>query len=135
VLAGDGPPRRHNPRHALGALWGDGAFYFNAGPGTRTAKNLAHNPHCVLSVATHAFDLVVEGEATRVTDPATVQRISERFAAQGWPTTVGDDGLALYGEYSAPSAGPPPWHVYEVTHTTVFAMGTVEPHGATRWRF
>jgi hypothetical protein len=38
-------------------------------------------------------------------------------------------------EYSAPSAGPPPWDVYEVTPATVFAVGTVEPYGATRWNF
>jgi len=42
---------------------------------------------------------------------------------------------ALYAEFSAPSAGPPPWHVYEVTPTTVFALGTAEPYGATRFRF
>jgi hypothetical protein len=36
---------------------------------------------------------------------------------------------------SAPSAGSPPWHVYEVTPTTVFDLGTDEPYGATRWRF
>jgi hypothetical protein len=31
--------------------------------------------------------------------------------------------------------GPPPWHLYEVTPATVFALGTAEPYGATRWRF
>lgn len=51
----------------------------------------------------------------------------------GWQPTVRDS--ALYAEYSAPSAGPPPWHVYEVRPTTVFALGTSEPYGATRWRF
>jgi len=42
---------------------------------------------------------------------------------------------ALYADYSAPSAGPPPWDVYEVRPETVFALGTAEPYGATRWRF
>ncbi len=42
---------------------------------------------------------------------------------------------ALYAEFSAPSAGPPPWDVDEVTPATVFALGTAEPYGATRWRF
>ena len=55
----------------LGALWVDGAFYFNAGANTRKARNLAHDPHCVISVATHDFDLVAEGKAARVTDQAT----------------------------------------------------------------
>ena len=41
---------------------------------------------------------------------------------------------AFWHEYSAPSAGPPPWDVYEITPTTIFAVATREPHGATRWR-
>ncbi|MGI8588801.1 MAG: pyridoxamine 5'-phosphate oxidase family protein [Chloroflexia bacterium] len=119
----------------LGVLWVDGAFYFNAGAGTRKAQNIAHNPHCVITVATHDFDLVVEGEAARVTDVAKLQRIAQVYAAQGWQATVLEGALALSADYSAPSAGPPPWAVYEVTPATIFALGTAEPYGATRWRF
>lgn len=116
----------------LGVLWVDDALYFNAGAGTRKAKNLAENPHCVLTVATKGFDLIVEGEAVKVSDEATLQRIAKAYTAEGWTPTVRDG--ALYAEYSAPSAGPPPWHVYEMTPATVFALGTAEPYGATRWR-
>jgi hypothetical protein len=35
----------------------------------------------------------------------------------------------------APSAGPPPWYLYEITPRTAFGVATVEPNGATRWRF
>jgi nitroimidazol reductase NimA-like FMN-containing flavoprotein (pyridoxamine 5'-phosphate oxidase superfamily) len=117
----------------LGALWVDGAVYFTAGPATRKAKNLARNPHCVITVATYEFDLVVEGEAAKVTDDARLQRLAGLFAASGWQPTVRDG--AFFAEYSAPSAGPPPWEVYEVTPTTIFALGTAAPYGATRWRF
>ncbi len=142
---GTGGPDRHtywlattNPDGSphvmpLGVFWVDGAFYFNAGPGTRKARNLANDPRCVITVATHPFDLVVEGEAVKVTDDAELRRIADVFAAEGWESTVRDG--ALYAEFSAPSAGPPPWHVYEVTPTTVFALGTAEPYGATRFRF
>ena len=68
----------------LGVLWVDGAFYFTAGPGTRKARNLAHDPHCVITVATHEFDLVVEGAAERVTDEAKLLRIADAYAADGW---------------------------------------------------
>lgn len=119
----------------LGILWVDGAWYFNAGAATRKAQNLAHDPHCVLTVATHEFDLVVEGQAVRLTDPARVGRIAEAFRAQGWPARVSEDGVTLTADYSAPSAGPPPWSVYEVIPETVFALGTVEHFGVTRWRF
>jgi len=117
----------------VGVLWVDGRFYFNAGATTRKARDLARNPHCVITVATHGFDLVVEGEAAKVTDDAKLQRIADVYASEGWQPTVRDG--ALYAEFSAPSAGPPPWDVYEVTPATVFALGTAEPYGATRWRF
>ncbi len=81
----------------VGILYVDDAFYFNAGPKTRKARNIARNPNCVITIATHDFGLTAK--------------------------------------YSAPSAGPPPWHVYEVRPETIFALGTSEPYGATRWNF
>jgi hypothetical protein len=50
-------------------------------------------------------------------------------------TRVDDTGLALTSDFSAPSAGPPPWFVYRLTPNTATAVATVEPGGATRWRF
>src|SRR5882724_6653533 len=41
----------------VGALWVDGAFWFETGDGTRKAKNLSRDPRCTLSVATDEFDL------------------------------------------------------------------------------
>ena len=119
----------------LGVLWVDGALYFNAGASTRKAQNLAHNPQCVLTIATYDFDLVVEGKAVKVTDQAKASRVAEAYRAQGWEASVLDGEASLTADYSAPSAGPPPWDVYEVTPETVFALGTAEPYGATRWRF
>jgi hypothetical protein len=88
-----------------------------------------------LSVATHEFDLTVEGEARRVTDRATVAAMAGRWAEQGWPARVDETGLALTAEFSAPSAGPPPWFVYRLTARSATAVLTVEPGGATRWEF
>jgi len=120
----------------LGALWMDGTFYFTSGAGTRKARNLAQNPHCVLTVATHDFDLVFEGSAAKVTDLAKLTRIAEAFRADGWPATVDAGGTSLTAPYSAPAAGPPPWDVYEVTPETVFALGASEDYsGATRFTF
>jgi general stress protein 26 len=117
----------------VGALWLDGKVYFTSGAGTRKSRDLAANPHCVVSVALPDLDLVVEGTATKVTDDATLQRLAERYAAQGWPARV-EDG-ALTAPYSAPSAGPPPWYLYALTPSTAFGVATAEPNGATRWRF
>lgn len=119
----------------IGALWADGCFWFETGQDTRKGRNLARDPRCALSVATREFDLVVEGEAALITDAATVAEMAARWAAVGWPARVDDTGLALTAEYSAPSAGPPPWHVYRLTPRTATALATVAPGGATRWRF
>jgi hypothetical protein len=119
----------------VGALWVDGAVWFETGQGTRKGRNLARDPRCTLSIATHEFDLVLEGEALKITDPPTVAAMAARWAAEGWPARVDDTGHALTAEFSAPSAGPPPWYVYRLTPRTATAVGTVEPGGATRWRF
>jgi hypothetical protein len=119
----------------LGALWSDGVLFFNAGAGTRKAINLAQNPHCVLSVATREFDLIFEGTAARVTDPVKAERIAALYRAQGWEATVAEGTASLTAPYSAPTAGPPPWDVYQFTPETVYAMGTAEPYGATRFNF
>ena len=117
----------------IGAFWEDGKYYFTSGAGTRKSRNLAENPNCVISVALPGLDLVVEGTAAKVTDEATLQRVAARAVAGGWPASVSDG--AFTAEYSAPSAGPPPWDLYAVTPITAFGVATAEPFGATRWRF
>jgi len=115
----------------VGAISVDGSWYFTSGPGTRKSRNLARDPRCVVSVATHPFDLVVEGTAERVTDQAALQAVADKEVAGGWPASVAGD--ALTAEFSAPSAGPPPWYVYRVVSATIFALGTSEPYGAGRF--
>ena len=116
-------------------LWEDGAFWFVTGEGSRKGRNLARDPRCALSLTTTEFDLTVEGEAGKVTDPALVRTMAELYAADGWPAKVDESGRALTAEFSAPSAGPPPWYVYRLAPRVATALGTVEPGGATRWRF
>ncbi len=114
-------------------VWVDGAFSFVAGATTRTRKNLAHNAHCVITVASTGLDVVVEGEARRVSDETRLQRIADAYAVQGWHPTVRKSVFSADDE--ALGAGPPPYDVYEVVPVTVVGLGTDEPYGATRWRF
>jgi hypothetical protein len=144
---GTGGPDRHtcwlatiNPDGSphvtgIGAPWADDCFWFETGRATRKGKNLARDPRCTLSVATREFDLVMEGEAALVTDPAIVAAMAARWAQDGWPARPDDSGTALTAEFSAPSAGPPPWHVYRITPRAATALAVTEPGGATRWRF
>jgi len=117
----------------IGVLFVDDAFYFNTGPKTLKARNIARNPSTVITLATDDFDLVIQGPARRIVDPAHLQRIADAFKKQGWEPIVVKGGLTA--KYSAPSAGPPPWNVYEVKPETIFALGTANPYGATRWNF
>ncbi|WP_370948094.1 pyridoxamine 5'-phosphate oxidase family protein [Amycolatopsis sp. cg5] len=117
----------------VGAIWVDEALYFVSGPGTRRARNLAANPACTVSVRLRGIDLVLEGDAHRVTEPSTLERIAAVYRSGGWPASV--DGDAFTAPYSAPSAGPAPWHLYRLTLHTAFGVATAEPHGASRWDF
>jgi len=117
----------------IGAAWLAGDPYFTSGPATRKARNLAANPACTLSLRLDGIDLVLEGEASRVTDAATLERVAAHYRAGGWPAEV--QGDAFTAPYSAPSAGPPPWHLYRMSVHTAFGVALAEPHGATRWRF
>ncbi len=117
----------------VGAMWYDGDMYIVSGPGTRKSKNLAQNPNCTLAMHLPGLDLMLEGTAARVTDTATLEALAARYNAAGWPTTV--EGDAFTAPYSAPSAGPPPWHLYRFRFHTAFGVASAEPHGATRWRF
>jgi nitroimidazol reductase NimA-like FMN-containing flavoprotein (pyridoxamine 5'-phosphate oxidase superfamily) len=116
------------------AVWLDDALHFVASRTSRKARNLAHDAHCVIAASRDALDLVVEGEATKVTGEARLRRVAEVYMTKyGWPVTVRDG--AFYGD-GAPTAGPPPYDVYEVVPTTAFGFPTEEEtFSPTRWRF
>ena len=117
----------------VGAIWADETLYFVGGPGTVRSRNLAANPACTLSVSLRGIDLVFEGEAHRVTDSATLERIAAVYRSGGWPATV--EGHAFTAPFNAPTAGPAPWHLYRVSLHRAFGVATAEPNGATRWDF
>ena len=117
----------------VGAMYDEGGYYVVTGPHTRRARNLAANPACTLAVQLTGIDLVFERAAARVLDKDTLERLAACYNDTGWPVHV--DGNVFVAPFSAPSAGPPPWYLYEVSYTTVFGVASAEPHGATRWRF
>jgi Pyridoxamine 5'-phosphate oxidase len=48
---------------AVGALWLDGAFWFQTGAGTRKGRNVARDPRCSVAVSVRDADVVIEGDA------------------------------------------------------------------------
>jgi nitroimidazol reductase NimA-like FMN-containing flavoprotein (pyridoxamine 5'-phosphate oxidase superfamily) len=69
----------------LVTVWLDDALHFSTGTGEQKSVNLRANPHVLLTVAGRdwdkGLDVVVEGDAVRVTDDATLRRL-----AQAWTT-------------------------------------------------
>jgi nitroimidazol reductase NimA-like FMN-containing flavoprotein (pyridoxamine 5'-phosphate oxidase superfamily) len=115
-------------------VWTDGRLFFSAGERTRKARNLARDPRCVVTVEEEPIDLVIEGEASIVRDEATLARVADAFASTaGWRVSVRQG--ALHDAEGAPTAGPPPYDVYEVRPTVAFGLPIGEGVIPTRWRF
>jgi hypothetical protein len=131
-LSTTGPDGRPHTT-GIGGQWLNGNLYFTSGPGTRKSRNLAANPACTLAVRLQGLDLVLEGDAVRVTHAETLEEVAAGYREGGWPVGVEGDGFTA--PFSAPSAGPPPWHLFRLALTQAVGVATAEPHGATRWRF
>jgi nitroimidazol reductase NimA-like FMN-containing flavoprotein (pyridoxamine 5'-phosphate oxidase superfamily) len=116
----------------LVAVWLDDALYFCTGPTERKARNLATNSHCVMTTGSNAMeglDVVVEGDAVRVTDEGKLERLAAGYSSKYGPPfqfTVRDGGF--YGDGGEAL-------VYEVAPRKAFGFGKGETFSQTRWRF
>ena len=70
---------------AVGAVWLDGAYWFQTGTGTRKHHNVERDPRCSVAVSIRDADVVVEGDAARVTDPGELANVAKAWADGGWP--------------------------------------------------
>jgi hypothetical protein len=120
---------------AVGAIWLDGAYWFQTGATTRKGRNVTREPRCSIAVSVRDADVVVEGVARRVTEPAAVARAAKAWADLGWPAEPDESGSGITAPFNAPSQGPPPWNVYCVEPRSVTVVLGVEPGGLTRFRF
>jgi hypothetical protein len=115
----------------VGVRWYDGDLYFLSGTETRKSRNLAANPVATIALRLpDGLDLVLEGEAAPVDDPAILEPVGDLIRQSGWPVDAATGGFtAPFGPWGG---GSPPWPLYRfVIHT---AIGQGEP-GAARWRF
>lgn len=120
---------------AVGAIWVDGTFWFQTGQGTKKAHNVARDPRCTIALSIRDADVVLEGEAARVTDPGTLARVAKVWADNGWPAELHEGGSGITAPFNAPSQGPPPWNVYRVAPHSVTVALDSEPGGLTRFKF
>src|SRR5438874_13655059 len=77
----------------VGALWFDGDLYIVSGPQTRKSRNLTSNPACTISCRLEGIDLILEGEASRVTDQPTLEEVARLYREGGWPAEVEGDAF------------------------------------------
>lgn len=134
------------------SVWIDEAPCFCTGAAERKAKNVAHNPHCVLSTGTNTlyegFDIMVEGDAERVSDDRTLERIAHAYEVKygpEWHFDVHDGAFYTQGVRAL---------VFRVEPHTAFGFGRSMPeseptdaeraerrqpgegeYSQTRWRF
>src|SRR3954465_2107302 len=85
---------------AVGALWLDGTFWFQTGAGTRKSRNVARDPRCSIATSIRDADVVVEGDATRVTDAASVARVAKAWADDGWPAEPDQSGSGITAPFN-----------------------------------
>lgn len=117
------------------AIWLDETLYFSTGADERKMKNLRHNAHCVLTTGCNALneeglDLVIEGDAVRVSDNVLLQRVADLYEhkyGEGWHYDV-RDGM-LYGQQDNVAL------VFAVAPMVAFGFGKGGTFSQTRWRF
>jgi general stress protein 26 len=117
------------------ATWFDGAIWFSTGAGEQKFANLRSNSHVVLTTGCNRWDsgldVVVEGDAVRVTDDVVLGRVAEAFTSKWdgrWQYTA-RDGCFRGSDGSGEAM------VFSVTPVKIFAHAKGDPFGATVHRF
>jgi general stress protein 26 len=107
----------------LVAVWADGALYFCTGPEEQKAVNLKGNAQVALATGCNTWqdglDVIVEGEAERVTDEALLGELAREWRGKwdgSWEFEPVADGFRHAG-------GEGIAHVFAVRPTKVLAFG------------
>jgi hypothetical protein len=120
----------------VAGVWLDGVFHFATGQSEQKAKNLAAgNSHVLVTTGCNGWDgldIVIEGDAVRVTDADRVSRFAEAI------TQKYDDFFGLRAVDGGLQGGAGATDVplaFEVRATKAFGFAKGGSFGQTRWRF
>jgi Pyridoxamine 5'-phosphate oxidase len=119
------------------AVYLDERVYSTTSPAARKGRDLARRPSAALAARAPAVDIIIEGPVTWIEDRQVLERVGQAYRDKyEWPVTVTADG-AFDAPYGAPTAGPPPYRVYELAPAVAYAFGTDNNLGerSTRYRF
>ena len=126
--------RRNGRPHVtpLPAVWRGGALYFCTGASEQKGVNLEHNAHCTLTTGNNRWkaglDVVVEGDARRVTDDAQLAELAEAWESKydgDWHFDVANGAFQGEGGEAL---------VFEVKPTKILAFAKGD-FAQTRYRF
>ena len=120
----------------VAAVWFDDALVFGTGPTEQKAKNLAANTRVTATTGINrlrtGFDVVIEGEAVRLTDPTVLRPIADAFDAKYsgmFHYEVSDDGAVT-------DRGSGEVLLVQVVLVKAFGFGRDDDaFSQTRWRF
>jgi uncharacterized pyridoxamine 5'-phosphate oxidase family protein len=118
----------------IAGVWLDDAIHFTTGQNEQKAKNLEHNSKVAVTTGSEAFeglDVVVEGEAIRVTDEDRLRRLAEAYLPKYdrmFVFEVRDGGFHI-------DRGEDEVLAFEIRPTKAFGFRKGETFGQTRWRF
>jgi general stress protein 26 len=128
TVRGDGRPHVA----PLLAVWQEGALHFCTGPAEQKARNLEHDPRCILTTGCNKYetglDVVVEGTAVRITDPGSLRQLADSWTAKfgtRWKYEVGD-GVLVHQ--------PGPVLMFRLEAAKAFAFSR-SPYVQTSYRF
>lgn len=119
------------------AAWHAGVLYFSTGTAEQKARNLAHDGHCALTTGgnslTEGLDLVVEGRAEPVADPALLEEVIAAYEAKYGPHITSPEGT-FHGMGDTFRNGEA--LVFGVAPTTAYGFGRDNGvYSHTRWSF
>ncbi len=116
---------------AVGIRWYDGDLYFLSSPVSRKSRDLAANPACTIAMRLpDGLDLMLDGEAAPIDDPAILDAVGALIRHSGWPVERTAGGFTA--PFGPRGGSPPPWRLYRFVFHTAIGQGS---EGATRWRF
>ncbi|WP_327111573.1 pyridoxamine 5'-phosphate oxidase family protein [Streptomyces sp. NBC_01341] len=119
------------------AAWHDGVLYFSTGTAEQKAKNLAHDGHCALTTGrnslTEGLDVVVEGKADPVADPAILDEVAAAYETKYGAHITSPEGT-FHGIGDAFRRGDV--LVFAVSPDTAYGFGRDDGvYSHTRWSF
>jgi len=125
----------------LVGVWQDGAFAFCTGAEEQKQRNLDANPHVAVTTGSTGAngwgsgeDVVVEGEAVRVTNADALRGLAAAWFAkygEDWKFDVRDQEFVELSHSGAGGGGGA--RMYQVRPTKVIVFG--DAHGQTAYRF